>query len=70
VGPNKSIGLVADPYHMVPDVTNEEKNKEDMLLDKTDSMSAIRSSRKRFFGGRTFRWKADDIPPQIPEAMW
>jgi hypothetical protein len=55
---------------MVPDVTNEEKNKEDMLLDKTDSMSAIRSSRKRFFGGRTFRWKADDIPPQIPEAMW
>jgi hypothetical protein len=64
------MGLVADPYHIVPDVTNDEKNKEDMLLDKTDSMSAIRSNKKRFFGGRTLKWKLDESPPQMPEAMW
>jgi hypothetical protein len=70
VGPNKSTGLVAEPYHIVPEVTKDEKKSADMLLDKTDSMSAIRSNVNRFLGGRTFRWNPEETPPQIPEAMW
>ena len=69
MGPNNSIGVVAEPYHIVPATTKAAKKTAAILLERTVSIFPIRNPLYRRWGGRTLRWNRPANMPKVPAAI-
>ncbi|KAJ0798371.1 hypothetical protein HanLR1_Chr00c3143g0868651 [Helianthus annuus] len=63
------MGVVAEPYHIVPATTKAAKKTAAILLERTVSILPIRNPLYRRWGGRTLRWNRPANMPKVPAAI-
>ena len=69
MGPNNSIRVVAEPYHIVPTTTKATKKTAVKLLERIVSIFPMRNPWYRCWGGWTLRWNRPANMPNVPAAI-